>query len=337
MRCHDLHAHGTYPMVGPGIKPPPRTGLRSPRPGTGARVGAGAVRAPSVMGRSPSSMFFQRRTPRTDFRHAACPSLRLRHRSFPSILFRSSCSTAGSPAAGPLFRAYRARAGAPVGAGAVRAPDCARERADARLPSAPAGVFLRPRPLSCADTGLPKRKGGPGSRLSVLILPHFFPGQAPARKFFRKSGNRVRPPKRTHCRCRSRGRGPVDVPVQDRGGAAVGEPDFREPRGLGGGRAGVEDPAALRWGDQTSVSRAASAGVGRASRPRVFRRAAQSARSPAGQMSGRPAANSSQTSAVQRPTPLSAESAAIASSSGSRAIRRSETCPEARSSAIASA
>ena len=30
----------------------------------------GAVRAPSVMGRSPSSMFFQRRTPRTDFRHA---------------------------------------------------------------------------------------------------------------------------------------------------------------------------------------------------------------------------------------------------------------------------
>ena len=35
-----------------------------------ARVCAGAVRAPSVMGRSPSSMFFQRRTPRTDFRHA---------------------------------------------------------------------------------------------------------------------------------------------------------------------------------------------------------------------------------------------------------------------------
>ena len=35
-----------------------------------APVGAGAVRAPSVMGRSPSSMFFQRRTPRTDFRHA---------------------------------------------------------------------------------------------------------------------------------------------------------------------------------------------------------------------------------------------------------------------------
>ena len=33
-------------------------------------VCAGAVRAPSVMGRSPSSMFFQRRTPRTDFRHA---------------------------------------------------------------------------------------------------------------------------------------------------------------------------------------------------------------------------------------------------------------------------
>ena len=28
------------------------------------------ARGPSVMGRSPSSMFFQRRTPRTDFRHA---------------------------------------------------------------------------------------------------------------------------------------------------------------------------------------------------------------------------------------------------------------------------
>ena len=35
-----------------------------------ARHRTGAVRAPSVMGRSPSSMFFQRRTPRTDFRHA---------------------------------------------------------------------------------------------------------------------------------------------------------------------------------------------------------------------------------------------------------------------------
>ena len=76
---------------------------------------------------------------------------------------------------GSHFRAYRARAGAPAGAGAVRAPDCAREPPDARLPSAPAGAFLRPQPLSCAE----KRKGGPASRLSVLILPHFPPSQAP--------------------------------------------------------------------------------------------------------------------------------------------------------------
>ena len=34
------------------------------------RVCAGAVRAPSVMGRSPSSRFFQRRKSRSDFRHA---------------------------------------------------------------------------------------------------------------------------------------------------------------------------------------------------------------------------------------------------------------------------
>ena len=35
-----------------------------------ACVCAGAVRAPSVMGRSPSSRFFQRRKSRSDFRHA---------------------------------------------------------------------------------------------------------------------------------------------------------------------------------------------------------------------------------------------------------------------------
>ena len=49
---------------------PAATLFRAYRTGPRTRVGAGAVRAPSVMGRSPSSMFFQRRTPRTDFRHA---------------------------------------------------------------------------------------------------------------------------------------------------------------------------------------------------------------------------------------------------------------------------
>ena len=42
---------------------------------------------------------------------------------------------------GSHFRAYRARAGGRVGAGAVRVPDCARETADARLPSVPLGFF----------------------------------------------------------------------------------------------------------------------------------------------------------------------------------------------------
>ena len=48
----------------------PASLFRAQRTRARARVCAGAVRAPSVMGRSPSSMFFQRRTPRTDFRHA---------------------------------------------------------------------------------------------------------------------------------------------------------------------------------------------------------------------------------------------------------------------------
>ena len=53
---------------------------------------------------------------------------------------------------GTLIRAYRARAWAPVGAGAVRAPDCACEPArasqarDARLPSVPSVVFFAPAP-----------------------------------------------------------------------------------------------------------------------------------------------------------------------------------------------
>ncbi len=64
------------------------------------------------------------------------------------------------PAGGTLFRAYRARACPRVCAGAVRAPDCARETADARLPSTHAGVFEAPAALLRRNA-----KGGPGSRL----------------------------------------------------------------------------------------------------------------------------------------------------------------------------
>ncbi len=132
MRCHGLHADNAQGMVHSDVKP-------------SFPVGAGGI---------PS----------------AFPALHLRHGSFLSIQFRSVSPAAGSPCGGTLFRAYRARAGAPVSAGAVRAPDCARETADAPVPSVPAGAFLQPQPPSCAE----KRKGGPGSRLSILILPQIF-------------------------------------------------------------------------------------------------------------------------------------------------------------------
>ena len=61
--------------------------------------------------------------------------------------FQSGSTPAAGPRRVPFPRVSRAplrgRAGASC-AGAVRAPDCARETADARLPSAPAGVFCGP-------------------------------------------------------------------------------------------------------------------------------------------------------------------------------------------------
>ena len=57
---------------------------------------------------------------------------------------------------------------------AYRAPDCAREPADARLPSVPAGPFSDPAAL-CTE-----RKRRPRTPpLSTHILPRFPPGQAP--------------------------------------------------------------------------------------------------------------------------------------------------------------
>ena len=115
-------------------------------------------------------------------RSSAVPFLHM----VPSVAFRSAPfrprpRRPGRPqAAGPFLRAYRACA--PLRGRARLVParfvrlNCARETADARLPSPPAGAFCRPQPL------LPraeKRKGGPGSRLlSTCILLHFFPDQA---------------------------------------------------------------------------------------------------------------------------------------------------------------
>ncbi len=78
-------------------------------------------------------------------------------------------------------------AGGHVSAGAVRAPDCARETADAPLPSVPAGAFLRAPALASLRSGQkaadePEQafvghalgicRGSPGRSLTAPPLPH---------------------------------------------------------------------------------------------------------------------------------------------------------------------
>ena len=79
----------------------------------------------------------------------------------------------------PVFRACRvcgrARARAGVGAGAVRAADCARETAHAPLPLAHAGGFFGPQPVAfCRNAERRPRK----PPLFTFILSHFASGQA---------------------------------------------------------------------------------------------------------------------------------------------------------------
>ena len=77
--------------------------------------------------------------------HPAASTFCFRHRVLlpTSSSFRSPRNRPAS--GGTLIRAYPARAcagaGAPVGAGAVRAPDCAREAEGARLPQISPGFF----------------------------------------------------------------------------------------------------------------------------------------------------------------------------------------------------
>ncbi len=104
----------------------------------------------------------------------------------------------------PVLRAFRgggcARARAGVGAGAVRAPDCARETAHAPLAPAHAGGFSAPSRSLSAETP----KGGPGSRLSLLSFYTIPPNVKPdwERKvkipeiFSRNAGRRPRAPAR---------------------------------------------------------------------------------------------------------------------------------------------
>ena len=100
------------------------------------------------------------------------------------------------PGGGTLFRAYRARVQAPVSAGAVRAPDCARTRGKRRAhvsPLFPGGVFSRRR-----ETGgdAAPRMPLPSAR---FILALNLSGQALYRNFYtfvnkpKSSARRPRP------------------------------------------------------------------------------------------------------------------------------------------------
>ena len=91
--------------------------------------------------------------------------------------FQSGSTPAAGPRRVPFPRVSRAplrgRAGASC-AGAVRAPDCARETADARLPSAPAGVFCGP----SRSPAQKSRKAAPGAAFyshSTTLFPQSSP------------------------------------------------------------------------------------------------------------------------------------------------------------------
>ena len=152
-----LLPHGPRIRDRPALLPSPVTpapGLPDPH----ALEGGGAK--PAVPGREPCAIrhdmsCFAVKAP------ALCHELSwspCRRRSFAvrflhivsSVAFRSVRAAAGpAPSSGgTLFaRVLRPRAPARAGAiraGAVRAPDCARETADARLPSVPAGAFFGP-------------------------------------------------------------------------------------------------------------------------------------------------------------------------------------------------
>ena len=181
------------------IVPPPRSFLlRSVCPSAGWRrdplsrvfaCGRGRVFAPARFARLIARARGNRpaRLSRQALRNVMfpMPSVKL-CRSVPayrsSVAFRSAPfrprRRLGCPqAAGPFFArvsCVRARARRRAfRAGAVRAPDCAREAADAHLPSAPAGAFFGPSRILRR-----KAKGGPGSRLSAIIIAHFSRTQA---------------------------------------------------------------------------------------------------------------------------------------------------------------
>ena len=163
MECHDPHAGSSYPVAGSCIRSVlpriPLLRLRG-RAGVGGRLSAQrgvsraspAASAGAQAGPHPASPASGR---------GACPAAVPSRRS--SVLPHPACRSfipfrstpfrpprrRFVPCGGTLIRAYPARAPAPagarVGAGAVRAPDCPRPRdartQDAPVPSAPQGLF----------------------------------------------------------------------------------------------------------------------------------------------------------------------------------------------------
>ena len=153
----------------------------------------------AVRGRTPALCHVlscspcRRRSSAVPFLHIVPPS-----RSVPLHSVRAAAGL-GAPSGGTVFARVscvracaRPRASC---AGAVRAPDCARETPDARLPFVPAGAFFGPSHCFPAQKS---EKAAPGAAFSLpCILLQFLSSQAPGgrnMKIFllcRHSGRRV--------------------------------------------------------------------------------------------------------------------------------------------------
>ena len=133
MFCHVPHAHGAYSGARSGMTPSSRAGAPGIPPCSGARLFSAWV-----LPFEPVSVPLQA-CGGTLFARVSCVRARARR--------RASC------------------------AGAVRAPDCARETTDTLLPSPPAGAFLR------APAALRHRKAErrPPGAASLFSSYHTFP------------------------------------------------------------------------------------------------------------------------------------------------------------------
>ena len=171
------------------------------------------------------------------------PACGFRHRSLLSIRLRFVFPPPGCPARGPHYAARnRARAGGRVGAGAVRAPDCARARARAQ------GAPLLPAPSVVFRAGA--GAGGSGFRkpllvyCSVFILAYFAELQGLCRYFFIISCHEIEHSgKNTGFRDRRRPPPRIGSGAAGRAWAASaesGKPDFSSRSFAGAGERGAK-------------------------------------------------------------------------------------------------